>query len=599
MSKAFPPAPDDDPLATQALASNVVPQQGPAPETRPPNVPSQEGTVSVPSKLDPSQTLALSLAAGAKIGRYEILRELGRGGMGSVYLAFDTQLERQVALKIPLGVALADDLTRFFREARAAARLRHPHICPVYDVAEADGVVFFTMAYIEGQSLAARARRERFSISEAASIVRTLALAMQEAHAQGVIHRDLKPANVLIDRAGQPIVTDFGLARPLLSADASPLTQDGQLLGTPSYMPPEQIIGETQAIGPWTDQYSLGMILYELLAQRLPFQGSLGMIIAASLQQMPPPLATFRSDVPPALDAVCRRTLEKDPARRFGSMSEFASALLPFTAETAVSSAAEEPTLDATIIPLVGSSATTGPAAKAAPVPKKAKRRGWMVAAVGCLAIVLATYGGIGYLAIYGIQQIGEAITQDYAYLPNWDDTARLWRAPPAEEMPPDFSQLKLPSATLVSQDDAAAIADLHVELPGKHAVYREFGGDQLDVYLYRATPLEREAVYRRVLSVIDPPDRKQGGSDFADDGDPLTYPHYPSRSKRGDYNTIYLDWRYRWASLNPGDAAVFWYDEGWLFAVRTHSKADPRKLLSELLGELNGGVRKRGSEEL
>jgi serine/threonine protein kinase len=134
----------------------------------------------------------------------------------------------------------------------------------VYDVAEADGLVFFTMAYIEGESLAARARRAPLSIAEAASVVRTLALAMQEAHMQGVIHRDLKPANVLIDREGQPIVTDFGLARPMLAAEATALTQDGQMLGTPAYMPPEQVVGEAQGIGPWSDQYSLGMILYEL-----------------------------------------------------------------------------------------------------------------------------------------------------------------------------------------------------------------------------------------------------------------------------------------------------------------------------------------------
>ena len=201
--------------------------------------------------------------------------------MGAVYLAEDTQLHRRVALKVPhiepdaaLGV-----LERFYREAEAAAKLNHPNICPIHDVGKHDGIAFMTMAFIEGQALDEVLKSgKRLRQDAAARIVQTLALALAEAHKHGVTHRDLKPANVMMNERGEAVVMDFGLAR-LAGGNAPRLTRSGAFIGTPQYMPPEQVNGETRSIGPACDIYSLGVILYELLTGSVPFEGSLAAVV--------------------------------------------------------------------------------------------------------------------------------------------------------------------------------------------------------------------------------------------------------------------------------------------------------------------------------
>lgn len=267
----------------------------------------------------------------AAFGRYQLRQLLGKGGMGTVYLAHDPQLDRQVALKIPsLAGAANPELTeRFLREARAAATLVHPNICPVFDVGQCGGVFYLTMCYIEGTSLAAVLRsRGPYPAAEAATVVQQLALAMQEAHDQGIIHRDLKPANIMIDRRGAPIIMDFGLARRVVAGGtADRLTHSGVLIGTPAYMSPEQVDGDLNAMGAGCDIYSLGVILYELLTGRLPFEGSFGTLIAQIVSDPPPPPSALRPDLDPALEAVCLRALAKNPADRYPSMKDFAAAL--------------------------------------------------------------------------------------------------------------------------------------------------------------------------------------------------------------------------------------------------------------------------------
>ncbi len=177
-----------------------------------------------------------------QVGRYRVVRLLGRGGMGAVFLAEDPELGRPVALKVPrLGPADGPQvLERFHREARAAATLHHPNICPVYDVGEVGGVPYLAMAFVEGKALSEVLRGGKpVPARRAAALVRKLALALQEAHARGVVHRDLKPANVMIDRRGEPVIMDFGLAR-LTSPGETRLTQDGSVLGTPAYMAPSR-----------------------------------------------------------------------------------------------------------------------------------------------------------------------------------------------------------------------------------------------------------------------------------------------------------------------------------------------------------------------
>ena len=211
--------------------------------------------------------------------------------MGSVYLAEDTQLQRRVALKVAsYGTKDGSEARkRLLAEARAAATLDHPYLCPVYDVGEIDGRLYLTMAYIEGQSLAESTRGKSLPPRQVAALVGKLAVALQEAHAKGVIHRDLKPSNVMIKATGprrEPVIVDFGLARRDDASEAR-LTKTGQVMGTLDYMAPEQIRGELKEIGPACDIYALGVILYELLTGRLPFEGSGLAVVGQILTQAP------------------------------------------------------------------------------------------------------------------------------------------------------------------------------------------------------------------------------------------------------------------------------------------------------------------------
>jgi serine/threonine protein kinase len=264
-----------------------------------------------------------------QFGRYRIIRELGGGGMGRVYLAHDSQLDRRVALKVPRFSP--DDgpelIERFYREARSMATLDHPNLCRVHDVAEINGIHFLTMAYIEGQPLSELATsQEFFTCDEAVRIVVKLALALHEAHQADVIHRDLKLSNVMIDRRGEPIIVDFGLARRAGHGE-SDLTSTGAILGTPAYMSPEQVKGDLHSIGPGTDIYSLGVMLYRLLTGSVPFEGEPVAILSGILLDPPKPPSTLRPDIDPALEAICLKAIAKDAGQRYSSMLEFAQAL--------------------------------------------------------------------------------------------------------------------------------------------------------------------------------------------------------------------------------------------------------------------------------
>jgi len=270
------------------------------------------------------------LASAESFGRYRLEKKLGQGGMGVVYLAWDTLLERSVALKIPFLDSAAGEMVRarFFREARCAAALQHPNICPIYDTGEFGGKPYLTMPFLKGEPLSRRLPQQ-MPQSEACILVRKLALALQVAHDQGVIHRDLKPANIMIADSSEPIIMDFGLGRRGQSV-MEQLTQQGEVMGTPAYMPPEQVNGDVQAMGPASDVYSLGVLLYELLAGRLPFQGDLLALITQILEDAPAPPSRHRIGLPLELDAVCLRALAKRPIDRWPSMRDFARALEVF-----------------------------------------------------------------------------------------------------------------------------------------------------------------------------------------------------------------------------------------------------------------------------
>jgi eukaryotic-like serine/threonine-protein kinase len=272
----------------------------------------------------------VSLAAGEKVGPYEVIREIGRGGMASVYLTRGERHERRLALKVlHPGLAALFGQERFKREIRMAARLHHPHILPLHDSGESGGRLWYTMPYVDGESLRERLRREgRLSVAEAVRIAREVADALDYAHRQGVIHRDVKPENLLLTRDGEVLVADFGIGRIFdASAPEATITRTGMLIGTPAYMSPEQALGATGLNGR-TDVYSLGCVLYEMLAGEPPFPApTTQRAIAAHVSDPVPAVRRLRPEVPPALEAALRRALAKTAAERFDTARRFGDAL--------------------------------------------------------------------------------------------------------------------------------------------------------------------------------------------------------------------------------------------------------------------------------
>ena len=278
-----------------------------------------------------------SLSMPAQLGRYRMLSKLGEGGIGAVYLAEDTLLSRRVAVKVPHfstteGRAIIE---RFQREARSAAAIDHPNICPVHDAGEIDGIHFLVMPFIEGTPLSHLIDADKpWPAPRAAALVRQLALAVEVLHQRGLIHRDLKPSNVLLRPNGEPVLMDFGLARSF-TEQSRRLTRTGAALGTPAYMASEQILGDATVIGPATDIYGLGVILYELLTQGLPFEGPPAAVYGQILHALAEPPSARRPGLDAALDGVCLKALAKKPAERFASMAALAEALLPWACPVA------------------------------------------------------------------------------------------------------------------------------------------------------------------------------------------------------------------------------------------------------------------------
>ncbi len=267
-----------------------------------------------------------------QLGRFKILKVLGEGAFGTVYHAHDPHLDREVALKVPRAGVLEtqEDIERFLQEARAVADLRHAHVCPIYDFGRIDDDYFIVMAYIAGKPLSSVITgRKKIAERKIAAVIRKIALALDAAHKLGVVHRDLKPANIMIDKQGEPVVMDFGLARRI-TGDAAQITHSGAVLGTPAYMPPEQAKGDSNAVGPRSDVYSLGVILYELLCGQRPFGGSVAEVFASILHREPSPPSAYRSGVNPRLEAICLKAIAKQPKDRHDSMAALAETLTDY-----------------------------------------------------------------------------------------------------------------------------------------------------------------------------------------------------------------------------------------------------------------------------
>jgi serine/threonine protein kinase len=286
--------------------------------------------------------------AGERIGQYELLEHIGRGGMGVVYKARQAGLGRIVAIKMILAYqATPQKRTRFRKEAETVARLHHPNIVQIHEVGEQGGCSYLSMEFVDGRSVDQELARSPLPARSAAKLVETLARAMHYAHGLGIVHRDLKPANVLLTRDRVPKITDFGLAKlltqssdPFTRADSNELpsgqvdlTATGQILGTPSYMAPEQTTGRSEAVGPATDVYALGAILYETLCGRAPFCGETPLDTLDQVRSHDPlPPRRLQPRVPRELEIICLKCLAKEPHKRYGTAEQLAEDLRRFQA---------------------------------------------------------------------------------------------------------------------------------------------------------------------------------------------------------------------------------------------------------------------------
>jgi serine/threonine protein kinase len=266
-----------------------------------------------------------------RLGRYRIMGRLGGGRTGQVYRAEDPELNRVVAIKVPRFEGPAADQAQsrqhFLREAKAVAAVHHQRICPIYDVGEHEGIPYVVMAFVDGPSLAGHLDKiGRYEdIREAAYVVGQVAEALAAFHAHGIIHRDVKPGNILLDQEGLPVLSDFGVARPVENPD--PLAAPARPPGAPEYLSPEQVSRTSGAVGPWSDVYSLGTVLYHVLTGRLPFRGD-GLQVRYSIaSEQPPAPSQFRPDLDPGLEAVVLKALALRREQRYAGAQEFAQAL--------------------------------------------------------------------------------------------------------------------------------------------------------------------------------------------------------------------------------------------------------------------------------
>jgi hypothetical protein len=395
------------------------------------------------------------------IGRYEIQSEIGRGGMASVYLAYDPRFRRKVAIKL-VSVNLQENplfISRFEREAHLIARIEHPAIVPVYDFGEQDQQPYLVMRYMAGGSLADKMNGQTLSLEEASRIISQLANALDAVHAQGIVHRDLKPGNILFDDFGNAAIADFGIAH--LSEATVDLTGSA-LIGTPTYMSPEQVQGERELDGR-SDVYSLGILLFEMLTGQGPFKATTPMSVALKhLTDPVPPILSIRPDLPLGLEPVLNKALEKDRNLRYASATDMASDLRAVVGNLPQQDAKPEqpPATPAVAIPAAIPAIQPRPAITGARPPKPAPRAASPVSVLIKIAsvagIVLIIFGlcglGVLFLAWLGSASSGITVTQPSAdVLPTADYTS----SPAATEivlLEEDFSD---PDSGWPSYEDA------------------------------------------------------------------------------------------------------------------------------------------------
>jgi len=377
---------------------------------------------------------------GTRLGKYEIHSEIGRGGMGAVYLGYDRPLDRWVAVKVlaPHLVWETKFVERFLREARAAAQLRHPNIVTIHDVGQERAWYYFVMAYLEGESLADVIRKQGpMSVEQVLAVLRPIASALDYAHQRGLAHRDVKPANVIVEPGGQVTLTDFGIAH---AAAGTRLTATGALVGTPEYMSPEQARGSE--VSARTDQYALGVVAYEMLTGRVPFQAeSTPALLHKLVYEPPPPLRAARPDLPAEMEQALNRALAKEARDRYGSCGEFVTALerasqalRPVTAQPAAWGAPRP-------APPMPSSTPPQPPVSP-PQPRSSQRRvpGWVLG-LGAAVVLTSVLAVAIVLTLTSLGPSGgshDAATSTQAALLTADAGTSIARAQATLTRPPD-----------------------------------------------------------------------------------------------------------------------------------------------------------------
>jgi serine/threonine protein kinase len=362
-------------------------------------------TLYQPTELpgDPAEIFAI----GAIVGTYRLIKEVGRGGMGTVFLAEDTRLGRQVAIKAPLLVNedVARALARFQQEAHTAAALHHPNLCPIYEAGVVQGRPYMAMAFIDGKPLTQILKSgKRLPIATALTLVRKIALAVDEVHKAGIIHRDLKPSNVMITKDSEPVVMDFGLALRT-DREHSQITKSGFVVGTPTYMSPEQLANRREEVGPASDVYSLGAILYEILTLRPPFEGDVLTLASKIALEEPQRPSSMRPEIDSLLDGICLKALAKEPGDRFAGMREFALRITEYLKRQGKKAARGKQ--DDRVTPPSGPAVVTPKPSKSTRISMKAKRPNWSlgivligIALVFVLGSALTSSSGTGTIVI-------------------------------------------------------------------------------------------------------------------------------------------------------------------------------------------------------
>ena len=512
------------------------------------------------ARLTQGQSAQLEALRKATLGHYDIHGELGQGGMATVYLAHDIALDRKVAIKVmaPALFSTAGMVERFKREARTAAALSHPHIIPIYAVKESPDLVYFVMKFVEGRSLESIVRAAGpLPLTLVRAVLYQAGEALGYAHRRGVVHRDIKPANIMLDADGWVVVADFGIAKV---SETQGLTMTGATIGTPSYMSPEQCEAKRELSGA-SDQYSLGIVAYELLAGRLPFLADTTIgLLYAQVHEPPQAIAELRPDCPPETAVALMRMLEKDPARRFPDIESAVSALggAPLGREdpirgqlAALGQAKADADVRRLATPVSPIPATRGPKPQttraAAPAPPKKERRVPVVAWAAPLVALAAAAGW--FLATRSAQNGKPTTPVPVAVVPAETTPTRATPTPLAEaKAPPQAPQrFARPQAAPLVQS-AGRQPEAPPAAVDERAAIEEAAGP-----LVRALESRNLARLRQVYGTLTVEQAQDWGAFFMSARNPRVTLHVTSLDQRGDRADAGLEGSYEYDDIATG----------------------------------------------